>query len=149
MADNVWQELLDALVDSGKAQLDDIVDYLKNRSLQLAVETKDPALRLGKEYVQALLFEEAVQLIPAAGELTNEQLQLLSPTQRLARAQLHEKRAAQQVLILQAEAEHQEDAAEVRAKVKEYLMDVLKFAGKIGLKIVTGAVSGGVSLPFV
>jgi len=121
-------------VEDVPAELEKLVTVETQKFL---TDVAPDALGLGLDYVKALLFAEAIQLVELGATLTDAQVAALSTEELLRREALLAVQAQQMAVVAAAEAEKQVAALVVRQRARAFLNTILEKAGQIGLGVLT------------
>ena len=135
------EDLASRLADEAMAGGEDMAEYVAKGLKKFLTDNAATAASIGVEQVKAILFGEACKLAPAAADLSEAELAELSTIQIAQRQRIRAVRATQMAIIATAEAEHQTEAAAIRASFGGFLDGILDVAGKIGANLLATSIA--------
>lgn len=99
----------------------------------------DPAVKLGTDYVKAILFGAAIEIEDPVPDLPADALAELTISEAAEHQAKRARRAEQIEKITKAEAENQAAFREIRDKATSFISGLLSKVGSIGIKMLAGA----------
>lgn len=135
--DTVVDEVVGTVEEKLKTD-NELVNTIVGETGNFIRDLGDPAVKLGSDYVKAILFGAAVEIEDPVPELPPDVLAELTMAQAAEYQAKLARRADQIEKITKAEAENQAAAKEIRDKAKAFLGNLLSKVGTIGIKMLAG-----------
>lgn len=132
--DAVVSGVVDKVEDKLKTD-NELVNTIVSETGDFIRNLGQPAVELGTDYVNAILFGAAAEIEDPVPDLTAEQLAALSMAETAEHQEKRARRAEQIEKITKAEAEHQAAARQVRDATSAFLSSLLDQVGSIGIKM--------------
>jgi hypothetical protein len=135
--DTVVDEVVGTVEEKLKTD-NELVNAIVGETGDFIRDLGDPAVKLGSDYVKAILFGAAAEIEDPVPDLPPDVLAELTMAQAAEHQEKLARRAAQIEKITRAEAENQAAAREVREAAKAFLSNLLSRVGSIGIKMLAG-----------